>query len=37
VERYKTEAPIFKKEHVITEKGRKRAYWTTDRKHNRKT
>ena len=37
VERYKTEAPIFKKEHVITEKGRRRAYWTTDRKHNRKT
>ena len=27
VERYKKEAPIFKKEHVITQKGEKKAYW----------
>jgi molybdopterin synthase catalytic subunit len=27
VERYKSEAPIFKKEHVLTEKGEKKAYW----------
>jgi molybdopterin synthase catalytic subunit len=30
VERYKKEAPIFKKEHVITRKGRKHAYWLTE-------
>jgi molybdopterin synthase catalytic subunit len=27
VERYKKEAPIFKKEHVKSEKGEPRAYW----------
>lgn len=27
VERYKKEAPIFKKEHIITKKGQKKAYW----------
>ena len=31
VERYKTEAPIFKKEHVITEKGKKKAYWLSEK------
>ena len=31
VERYKKEAPIFKKEHVITQKGEKKSYWTTER------
>jgi len=34
VERYKSEAPIFKKEHVITQKGEKRAYWLQE-KNNR--
>jgi molybdopterin synthase catalytic subunit len=31
VERYKSEAPIFKKEHVITEKGKKKAYWLSEK------
>ena len=31
VERYKSEAPIFKKEHVLTEKGEKKAYWLSER------
>lgn len=31
VERYKTEAPIFKKEHVVTQEGKTNAYWTTER------
>ncbi|MDR0461344.1 MAG: molybdenum cofactor biosynthesis protein MoaE [Nitrososphaerota archaeon] len=30
VERYKSEAPIFKKEHVIAEKG-KSAYWVSEK------
>lgn len=30
VERYKKEAPIFKKEHVVTQEGNKKAYWTTE-------
>jgi molybdopterin synthase catalytic subunit len=30
VERYKKEAPIFKKEHVGSEKGETRAYWTKE-------
>jgi molybdopterin synthase catalytic subunit len=30
VERYKKEAPIFKKELIITGKGEKKAYWTAD-------
>ncbi len=30
VERYKKEAPIFKKETVITEKERTKAYWTSE-------
>jgi molybdopterin synthase catalytic subunit len=30
VERYKKEAPIFKKEHVVTQEGKKVAYWTTE-------
>jgi molybdopterin synthase catalytic subunit len=34
VERYKCEAPIFKKEHVITEKG-KSEYWVSEKHHNR--
>lgn len=36
VERYKSEAPIFKKEHIITEKGEKKAYWLPE-KDNRPT
>jgi molybdopterin synthase catalytic subunit len=32
VERYKEEAPIFKKELVITDKGEKKAYWTAERR-----
>jgi molybdopterin synthase catalytic subunit len=30
VERYKREAPIFKKEYVVSKKGKTRAYWITD-------
>jgi len=30
VERYKSEAPIFKKEHVVTEKG-KSEYWVSEK------
>jgi len=30
VERYKREAPIFKKEYVISKKGKTKAYWITD-------
>jgi molybdopterin synthase catalytic subunit len=31
VERYKREAPIFKKEHVLTKQGRKKAYWMEEK------
>jgi molybdopterin synthase catalytic subunit len=31
VERYKKEAPIFKKELITTGKGAKKAYWTAER------
>ncbi|MEM2280460.1 MAG: molybdenum cofactor biosynthesis protein MoaE, partial [Candidatus Bathyarchaeia archaeon] len=31
VERYKEEAPIFKKEHVITEDGKVKAYWVAEK------
>jgi len=35
VERYKKEAPIFKKEYVADKKGKSRAYWTTEQqKHS---
>jgi len=34
VERYKRGAPIFKKEHVISEKGKMRSYWVSERKEN---
>jgi molybdopterin synthase catalytic subunit len=30
VERYKKEAPIFKKEHIVDEKGREKAYWVSE-------
>ena len=36
VNRYKKEAPIFKKEHVLTRKGEKRARWTEETKYNRR-
>ena len=32
VERYKKEAPIFKKEYIIDEESRTRAYWVTEQK-----
>jgi molybdopterin synthase catalytic subunit len=32
VERYKKEAPIFKKEHTIGKKGKRRAYWVTEQR-----
>jgi molybdopterin synthase catalytic subunit len=31
VERYKREAPIFKKEYVVSKKGKARAYWITEK------
>jgi molybdopterin synthase catalytic subunit len=31
VERYKKEAPIFKKEEIITSKGEKKAYWASEK------
>jgi molybdopterin synthase catalytic subunit len=31
VERYKSEAPIFKKEHVITQRGEKKACWLPEK------
>ena len=31
VERYKSEAPIFKKEHVIDEKGSAVEYWVSEK------
>jgi len=37
VERYKKEAPIFKKEYVTDEKGKARAYWVTERKRIHET
>jgi|SRR5271157_5651 len=30
VERYKKEAPIFKKEYVLTKNGKKKAHWTSE-------
>ncbi len=32
VERYKKEVPIFKKEHIVTKKGEKKAYWIEEGK-----
>jgi len=34
VERYKMEAPIFKKEHVVSRKGKTRSYWVSEHKSN---
>jgi len=33
VERYKKEAPIFKKEHVVTKDGEVKSYWVAERNH----
>lgn len=33
VERYKSEAPIFKKEQITDEKGVKKAYWVSEKDH----
>jgi len=32
VERYKKEAPIFKKECIVDERGKATSYWVTERK-----
>jgi molybdopterin synthase catalytic subunit len=32
VERYKEEAPIFKKEYIVSSKGEKSAYWTSEKR-----
>jgi molybdopterin synthase catalytic subunit len=36
VERYKTEAPVFKKEHVVDETGAKESYWVSEREAQKK-
>ena len=36
VERYKIEAPVFKKEHIIDEAGTKEAYWVSEREAQQK-
>ena len=36
VERYKHEAPVFKKEHIIDEKGTKEAYWVSEEEAQQK-
>jgi molybdopterin synthase catalytic subunit len=36
VERYKTEAPVFKKEKIIDEKGTADEYWVSEREHQQK-
>jgi molybdopterin synthase catalytic subunit len=33
VERYKSEAPIFKKEHIINAKGTSAEYWVSEKEH----
>jgi molybdopterin synthase catalytic subunit len=33
VERYKSEAPVFKKEQVIDEKGKPEEYWVSEKEH----
>ena len=34
VERYKNQAPIFKKEYVLTKQGEKKAYWLEEKDHD---
>ena len=36
VERYKHEAPVFKKEHIIDETGTKEAYWVNEKEVQQK-
>ncbi len=36
VERYKSEAPVFKKEHVTSAKGKKSEYWVSEKNHSRR-
>ena len=36
VERYKSEAPVFKKEHIIDETGTKESYWVSEREAQKK-
>jgi len=33
VERYKSEAPIFKKERIVTQKGSPTEYWVSEKEH----
>ena len=36
VERYKNEAPVFKKEHIVDETGVKESYWVSEREAGKK-
>jgi molybdopterin synthase catalytic subunit len=36
VERYKSEAPVFKKEHIVDETGAKESYWVSEREAQQK-
>jgi molybdopterin synthase catalytic subunit len=36
VERYKSEAPVFKKEHIVDETGEKESYWVSEREAQEK-
>jgi molybdopterin synthase catalytic subunit len=36
VERYKNEAPVFKKEHIVNETGVKESYWVSEREAQEK-
>jgi molybdopterin synthase catalytic subunit len=36
VERYKSEAPIFKKEHIVDETGARESYWVSEREAEEK-
>jgi molybdopterin synthase catalytic subunit len=36
VERYKSEAPIFKKEHIVDETGARESYWVSEREAQEK-
>ena len=36
VERYKSETPVFKKEHIVDETGTKEAYWVSEREAQQK-
>jgi molybdopterin synthase catalytic subunit len=36
VERYKNEAPVFKKEHIVDEMGAKESYWVSEREAQEK-